>query len=302
MEQSFNNRSVLAFESRRAKEIWTLIETFGGRPVVAPAMREVPRESDDEALGLADGIERGDFDAVVFLTGVGVRALLDAADRAGRRARLVDALRVARVIVRGPKPAAVLRDLQVAVWANAPEPNTWRVLMDAIEARAGEWTLQGARVAVQEYGVSNTELLDALRSAGARVTAVPTYQWAMPEDVEPLRNAARALHPDVVLPHSRLKHSIAEVLKREGYLAEVAVEGTTRKQMRLKLRFAGRRSVIEGLKRLSSPGRRMYASCTDIPKVRGGLGVIVLSTSAGVVTDREARRRKLGGELLCSVW
>jgi uroporphyrinogen-III synthase len=193
MEQSFNNRSVLALESRRAKEIGALIETFGGRPLVAPAMREVPRESDDEALGLADGIEQGHFDAVVFLTGVGVRALLDAADRAGRRTRLVDALRLTRVIVRGPKPAAVLRELQVPVWANAPEPNTWRELMDAIEARANEWTLSGARVAVQEYGVSNTELLDALRAAGARVTAVPTYQWAMPEDVEPLRAAVTAV-------------------------------------------------------------------------------------------------------------
>lgn len=117
-----------------------------------------------------------------------------------------------------------------------------------------------------------------------------------------LRNAARAQHTDVLLPHSRLKESIAQVLKREGYLADVAVEGSTTRQIRLKLRYVGRRSVIEGLRRLSSPGRRSYAGYADIPKVRGGLGVVVLSTSAGVVTDREARRRKLGGELLCSVW
>lgn len=193
MTQSFTGRTVLAFESRRAKEIAVLIENFGGRPLVAPAMREVPRESDDDALGLADGIVRGDFDAVIFLTGVGVRALLDATDRAGRRAPLVDALRRVRVIVRGPKPAAVLRELDVAVWANAPEPNTWRELMAAVEARAEEWSLQGARVAVQEYGVSNTELLEALRAAGATVSAVPTYQWAMPEDLEPLREAVSAV-------------------------------------------------------------------------------------------------------------
>lgn len=117
-----------------------------------------------------------------------------------------------------------------------------------------------------------------------------------------LRNAARAQHNEVVLPHSRLKQSIAEVLKQEGYLTDVAVEGATRKTMRLKLKFAGRKSVIEGLRRLSSPGRRVYAGSDEIPKIRGGLGVVVLSTSAGVLTDREARRRKLGGELLCSVW
>lgn len=117
-----------------------------------------------------------------------------------------------------------------------------------------------------------------------------------------LRNAARAQHPDVLVPHSRLKESIARVLKQEGYLADVAVEGTTQKKIRLKLKFTGRKSVIEGLRRLSSPGRRVYARSSDIPKVRGGLGVVVLSTSAGVVTDREARRRNLGGELLCSIW
>lgn len=117
-----------------------------------------------------------------------------------------------------------------------------------------------------------------------------------------LRNAARAQHPEVLVPHSRLKESLAEVLKREGYLSEVSVEGATKKQIRMKLRYAGRKSVLEGLRRLSSPGRRVYARSTEIPKVRGGLGVIVLSTSSGVVTDREARQRKLGGELLCSVW
>ncbi|MBL9126839.1 MAG: 30S ribosomal protein S8 [Verrucomicrobiales bacterium] len=117
-----------------------------------------------------------------------------------------------------------------------------------------------------------------------------------------LRNAARAQHPEVLIPHSRLKESLARVLQREGYLSEVAVEGTTKKQIRLKLRYAGRKSVLEGLRRLSSPGRRVYARSTEIPKVRGGLGVVVLSTSSGIVTDREARQRKLGGELLCSVW
>jgi small subunit ribosomal protein S8 len=117
-----------------------------------------------------------------------------------------------------------------------------------------------------------------------------------------LRNAARAQHSDVLVPHSRLKESLAQVLKREGYLSDVAVEGTAKKQIRMKLRYVGRKSVLEGLRRMSSPGRRLYARSTEIPKVRGGLGVVVLSTSSGVVTDREARQRKLGGELLCSVW
>lgn len=117
-----------------------------------------------------------------------------------------------------------------------------------------------------------------------------------------LRNAARAQHPDVLVPHSRLKESLAQVLKSEGYLTEVSVEGTTKKQIRIKLRYAGKKTVLEGLRRMSTPGRRVYARSTEIPKVRGGLGVVVLSTSSGIVTDREARKRNLGGELLCSVW
>ncbi len=120
-----------------------------------------------------------------------------------------------------------------------------------------------------------------------------------------LRNAANAQLPEVVLPHSRLKERVADVLRREGYLSDVSVEGgasSAKKQLRVKLRYNGRKSVIEGLRRLSKPGRRVYAGSREIPRIRGGLGVIVLSTSAGVVTDREARRRNLGGELLCSVW
>lgn len=190
---SFNGRTVLVLESRRAREMATLVETFGGRPLVAPSMREVPRETDDDALALADGIVAGTFDAVIFLTGVGARALLAAVARAGRREAFVDALRRSRVIVRGPKPMAVMRELDVPVWVMAPEPNTWRELMAGLEARADEWSLAGRRVAVQEYGVSNTDLLDALRAAGAEVTAVPTYLWALPEDIEPLRRAVDAV-------------------------------------------------------------------------------------------------------------
>lgn len=190
---SFNGRRVLAFESRRAKEIETLIVTFGGVPIVAPAIRELPLESDADVLALGDGIVRRDFDVVVFLTGVGARALGDAMARAGRRDALVAGLTRLRVVVRGPKPAAVLREWQVPVWVNAPEPNTWRELLAALDARAEEFSMAGRRVAVQEYGASNPELLDALRARGAAVTAAPTYQWALPEDLQPLREAAHAV-------------------------------------------------------------------------------------------------------------
>ncbi|HVW05453.1 MAG TPA: uroporphyrinogen-III synthase [Vicinamibacterales bacterium] len=192
---SFGGRRVLAFESRRAKEIETLIATFDGRPLVAPAMREVPNDSDAAALELAHALAGGRFDAVIFLTGVGVRSLVAAVDRAGLRESFLRALSRTHVVARGPKPVAVLRELQVPVWVNAPEPNTWRELIAALDAKAREasWPISGKRIAVQEYGVSNVELLDALRARGADVTAVQAYQWALPEDVQPLRDAADAV-------------------------------------------------------------------------------------------------------------
>jgi small subunit ribosomal protein S8 len=117
-----------------------------------------------------------------------------------------------------------------------------------------------------------------------------------------IRNANRALLPAVEVPHSRIKESIAGILKREGYIADFAVEGKLPKTIKLKLKYQGKKSIIEGLQRVSTPGLRRYVGATEIPRVRGGLGVAVLSTSEGLLTDVQARRKNLGGELICYVW
>jgi small subunit ribosomal protein S8 len=117
-----------------------------------------------------------------------------------------------------------------------------------------------------------------------------------------IRNANRALLPSTEVPHSRMKESIADILKREGYIADFAVEGKTAKRIKLKLKYQGKKSVIEGLRRVSTPGLRRYVGAKDIPRVRGGLGVAMLSTSEGIMTDIQARKKNLGGELLCYVW
>jgi len=117
-----------------------------------------------------------------------------------------------------------------------------------------------------------------------------------------IRNANRALLPAVEVPHSKIKENIAGILKREGYIADFAVEGKMPKALKLKLKYQGKKSVIEGLRRVSTPGLRRYVGATDIPRVRGGMGVAVVSTSEGVLTDTQARKRNIGGELLCYVW
>jgi len=117
-----------------------------------------------------------------------------------------------------------------------------------------------------------------------------------------IRNANRALLPNVEVPHSKMKESIAGIFKKEGYIADFAVEGKLPKALKLKLKYQGKKSVIEGLKRISTPGLRRYVGAAEIPRVRGGLGVAVVSTSEGLMSDMQARKKNIGGELLCYVW
>jgi uroporphyrinogen-III synthase len=205
MPPSFNNRRVLVLESRRSREMATLVENYGGRPILAPALREVPLESNTDALAFADALLRHEFDIVILLTGVGTRALLEVVERVHPREKFVAALASTKVVARGPKPMAVLRELQVTPWVVVPEPNTWRELLGALDQASGSLKAsgyQGMRIAVQEYGVANPELLKGLEDRGARVTRVPVYRWALPEDVAPLQNAVHAVtrgDVDVVL-------------------------------------------------------------------------------------------------------
>lgn len=117
-----------------------------------------------------------------------------------------------------------------------------------------------------------------------------------------IRNAGRALLPAVEMPHSRMKESIAHILKTAGYVSEVAVDGKVIKKLKIRLKYDGKKCVIEGLKRVSKPGLRKYVGATEIPRVRGGLGVAVLSTPEGLMTDVQARKKNVGGELLCYIW
>jgi small subunit ribosomal protein S8 len=117
-----------------------------------------------------------------------------------------------------------------------------------------------------------------------------------------IRNAHAALLPTVEIPHSKIKESIASILKKEGFVSEVAVEGKPRKMIKIKLKYTGKKGVIEGLRRISTPGLRNYVGSTEIPRVRNGLGISIISTSQGVMSGQEAKKKNVGGELLCHVW
>jgi len=180
---SFAGLRVVSFESRRAVEIAELIRRQGGEPFVAPSMREAPLENNSEAFEFAERLIRGEFDMLIFLTGVGTRALDKVLASRFPPDAFRQALRKITVVARGPKPLAALREMQVPVAVTVPEPNTWRELLAATSDRPER------RIAVQEYGKSNEELLAALRHRGAEVTPVRVYQWDLPEDTQPLQEA-----------------------------------------------------------------------------------------------------------------
>lgn len=181
---SFAGLRVIAFESRRAAEMERLIRNNQGEPFVAPSMREVPLEANEEVFDFAERLFAGEFDMLILLTGVGTRLLHKTLATRYPAERFPEALGRLTVVARGPKPVAALREMGVRPAITAPEPNTWRELLAAVEDRPER------RIAVQEYGRSNVELLNALRARGAEVTPVRVYGWDLPEDTGPLREAA----------------------------------------------------------------------------------------------------------------
>ena len=196
----FEGRTVLSFESRRSAEIATLIQNCGGRAMVAPATREVPAASGADVSRFATALLEGKIDLVIFLTGVGTRALARAIEASYSREEFISSLSKVSVLARGPKPVAALKELGVPISWNVPEPNTWREILQVLDVN--EVPLRGRRVAVQEYGIPSKDLASGLQERGAEVLAVHVYDWALPEDIGPLQEAIKALiekRVDVVL-------------------------------------------------------------------------------------------------------
>ncbi len=213
---------VCSFESRRADEMASLIRRHGGVPTVAPSMQEVPLDDNCEVFTFAEELLQDKIDAIVFLTGVGAKALLEIAMSRHPRADLLAALDRCTTVVRGPKPAAVLRNWGVHIDHRASEPNTWKEILAALdEARVD---LSGRTIAVQEYGVSSDEFSAGLHERGATVRSVPVYAWKLPDDTAPLEQAIRTTCKrgfDILLFTSaqQVRHMV-EVGRRIGLQSE----------------------------------------------------------------------------------
>lgn len=209
---SFSGWRVVAFESRRAQEIAELIRRQGGDPFVAPSLREAPLADNREAFDFAERLFAGQIDMVILLTGVGTRQLNRLLATRYPETAFSGALRQVTVVARGPKPVAALREMGITPAVVAPEPNTWRELLEAIRNRPER------RIAVQEYGRSNPDLMEALRARGAEAASVRVYQYDLPEDREPLREAARRL------AHGDFEAALFTTAVQIGHLARIASE------------------------------------------------------------------------------
>jgi uroporphyrinogen-III synthase len=270
----FDGLRVVSFESRRATEMGELIRRQGGDPFVAPSMREAPIENNPEAFEFAERLFAGEFDLAIFLTGVGTRALDKVLASRYPAGKFAEALRKITVAARGPKPLAALREMQVPVTVTAPEPNTWRELLTALEGRTER------KIAVQEYGKSNSELLEALRAKGAEVTPVRVYQWDLPEDLAPLREAVHRI------ADGRADVAMFTTSIQLPHLFRMATE----EQLHDSMQQALRRMVIASIGPTTTETLEEFGLAADITPTHPKMGFLVKETAEQARAILERKR------------
>ncbi len=264
--KGFRGLSVASFESRMADEMTRLITRYGGQPLVAPSMREIPLQDNTEVLQFGEHLLAHQFDMVILLTGVGTRTMVQVLQTRQPLETIKAALARVSLVARGPKPIAALKELDLTPDIAVPEPNTWRDILQALDARK---TLAGLRIAVQEYGVSNADLLEALRQRGANVTRVPVYRWALPEDTVPLRQVLDAIlagNVEVVLVTNAVQVDHVMQLLEQGK----QVDG---------LRRVIRRMVVASVGPTASERLRSFDLPVDLEPSHPKMGILVKETS-----------------------
>ncbi|MGH7208540.1 MAG: uroporphyrinogen-III synthase, partial [Nitrospiraceae bacterium] len=226
----------------------------------------IPLQDNTEVLSFGEQLLARQFDMVILLTGVGTRTMVQVLQTRHPLDRIKAALAQVSLVARGPKPIAALKELGLTPEIAVPEPNTWRDILQALDARK---TVAGLRIAVQEYGVSNTDLLEALQERGAQVRRVPVYRWALPEDTAPLRRVLDAIlaeQVDVVLITNAVQ--VDHVMR----LLEQGKQGDG-------LRRVVRRMVVASVGPTASERIRSYDLPVDLQPSHPKMGVLVKEAS-----------------------
>jgi len=262
----FNGLTVAAFESRMAVEIARLIERQGGKPLVTPALREIPLDDNSAALKFGVKLTTGRVDLLILLTGVGTTALFDLLKTRYPWSSIVAALKQTALVARGPKPVAALKALGLQPTLTVPEPNTWVDLISTLDEYR---PVTGLLVAVQEYGVSNPELLNALKQRGAEVFPVPIYRWALPEDLGPLRQALDSIIAGkvsvlLITNAAQIDH-VMQVLEKDGKVKP--------------FRTALKKMIVASIGPTASERLRHYEWPIDLEPSHPKMGTLVKETS-----------------------
>lgn len=274
--EGFNGLTVASFESRMAAEMTRLIERHGGKPTVGPALREIPLEDNSTALRFGEQLLAEGLDVLILLTGAGTTTLFDILHSRYSKDDLVAALKNTVLIARGPKPVAALKALGFQPTLTVPEPNTWVDVVSTVDTFR---SVSGLRVAVQEYGQSNPDLLEALKQRGADVIPVPIYRWALPEDTGPLRRVLGEIlagHVQVMLVTNaaQIDH-VMQVLEQEGTTTQ--------------FKEACKKLVVASIGPTASERLRHYELHVDLEPSHGKMGILVKETSVQALTILQSK-------------
>ena len=264
--QGFSGLRIAAFESRMAREMTRLINHHGGQPLVAPALREIPIQDNPAALRFGARLIDGSVDILILMTGIGTTTLFEILRSRHPMSSIMEGLTQTAIVARGPKPVAALKTLGITPTLTVPEPNTWVEVVSTLDEYR---PVKGLRVAVQEYGTSNPELLEALRQRGAEVCPVPIYRWALPEDTGPLKQVLGEIiagHMQVMLVTNaaQIDH-VMQLLEQEGTTAQ--------------FKEACKKMVVASIGPSASERLRHYDLPIDFEPSHPKMGVLVKETS-----------------------
>ena len=275
----FNGLTVAAFESRMTAEIIRLIERHGGVPLVTPALREIPLDDNSAALKFGVQLTTERVDMLILLTGVGTTALFDLLKTRYPWPSIVEALNQTALVARGPKPVAALKALGLQPMLTVPEPNTWIDLISTLDEYR---PVKGLRVAVQEYGASNPDLLEALKQRGAEVFQVPIYRWALPEDLGPLRQALNNIIDGKVfvllITNAAQVDHVMQVLEKDGKVE--------------RFRAALNNMVVASVGPTASERLRHHDWPIDLEPSHPKMGILVKETSEQTVAILKNKKGK----------
>ena len=275
--ENLHGLRVVSFESRRAKEMAELIRRYGGEPISAPSLREVPLGENRGTLDLFREIEAGKYDLLILMTGVGTRTLNQVLLTQYPQERIVSALRKTQLVVRGPKPVAALKELGLAHTVTVPEPNTWREVLAALDAAV---SVQGKQIAIQEYGIPNPELVSALEKRGATVKTISIYRWALPEDLALLRDAIQKI----------LRSDVDVALFTNGAQVEHLFRVSSRDKNDEKLRGACKNIVIASIGPVCTEVLGQYGLKPDIEPAHPKMGSLIAEVAAAASRVLAAKR------------